>query len=316
MTMQREPDRLDALIKANGHAPGRPLPFDLRQAAYPSEEMAMVTANAVAAVARKITLRGCLIVLAALLLAALAAANGVVSWHGQYGFIYAIKHQHLSAALEALGPDCGAVIFAVLGVALALAGRRAITERILVCAMSALSVVMNLGAADLGSPRAIGVYVLPPVLFAVTTDRLIAVIRRSAIGERDRERSPWALLARLPLYPVRLALAPAETWRGLRQSVLDATPLPKPPAPPKPRQAPHPAVPARTTRPGGARPGKASKARQLIGMAADRADLAALSLPEASRLAAQIAPLLSYSTKTARVVLRAHVAQLQREVTP
>src|SRR5579871_6123030 len=44
-----------------------------------------------------------LIAVAALLLALLAAAMGVVSWHAQFAFVYAIKHQRAAAALEALG---------------------------------------------------------------------------------------------------------------------------------------------------------------------------------------------------------------------
>jgi len=74
------------------------------------------------------------------------------------------------------------VIFALLGIALARLESRAVVERMLVVACAAGSCVMNLLGADLGSPRSVAVYVMPPVLFAAMSDRLISVIRRAAIG--------------------------------------------------------------------------------------------------------------------------------------
>ena len=103
---------------------------------------------------------------ASVLLAADAAAMGVVSWHAQFAFVFAAKHQVTASALEALGLDAGAVIFALLAIALARLRRRAVIERMLVVACAAGSCSMNLLAADLGSPRAVAVYVMPPVLFA------------------------------------------------------------------------------------------------------------------------------------------------------
>ena len=107
---------------------------------------------------------------ASVLLAVEAAAMGVVSWHAQYAFVYAAKHQHTASALEALGLDAGAVIFAFLALALARLRRRAVIERVLVVVCAAGSCGMNLLAANLGSPRSVAVYVMPPVLFAATTD--------------------------------------------------------------------------------------------------------------------------------------------------
>ncbi len=78
-----------------------------------------------------------LLVVASLLLAADGAAMGVVSWHAQYAFVFAAKQQSLASALEALGLDAGAVIFALLGIALARLQRRAVVERMLVVACAA-----------------------------------------------------------------------------------------------------------------------------------------------------------------------------------
>ncbi|MGO9500150.1 MAG: hypothetical protein ACLPUO_00865 [Streptosporangiaceae bacterium] len=48
---------------------------------------------------------------ACVLLAGLAVTMGVVSWHAQYAFVLAAKHERAASALEALGVDAGAVIF-------------------------------------------------------------------------------------------------------------------------------------------------------------------------------------------------------------
>ena len=166
---------------------------------------------------------------ACVLLAGLAVTMGVVSWHAQYVFVLAAKHQRLAAALEALGLDTGAVIFAVLGIALARLGRRAVIERALVCACAAGSGGMNLLGADLGSPRSVAVFVMPPLLFAAGSDRLIAVIRRAALGPAEdgqAQRSAWRLAALALLYLLRLAAAPPSTMVGVRRALLNATPLP------------------------------------------------------------------------------------------
>ena len=110
----------------------------------------------------RITFGGVLITAAGLLLLALAAAMGAVSWHAQFAFIYAIKHVRVAAVLEALGLDCGAVVFAILGIALARLGRRAVIERALVCVCAVGSCAMNAAGADLGSPRSVAVFMMPP----------------------------------------------------------------------------------------------------------------------------------------------------------
>lgn len=57
-------------------------------------------------------------------LAVLAAAAAAVSWDAQYVLVRHVKHTPAIAALEAAIPDVGALIFASLGIALALHGRR------------------------------------------------------------------------------------------------------------------------------------------------------------------------------------------------
>jgi hypothetical protein len=183
---------------------------------------------------RSLTLSAGLLAGACILLAVLAAMMGVVSWHAQYAFVLAAKHQHLASALEALGLDAGAVIFAVLGIALARLGRRAVIERTLVCLCALGSCSMNLAGADLGSPRSAAVFAMPPLLFAAGSDRLVAVIRRAALGPREDDEarhSAWRLAGTAALYLLRLAIAPPSTMAGARRALLNATPLPAPAAP-------------------------------------------------------------------------------------
>jgi hypothetical protein len=174
---------------------------------------------------------------ACVLLAGLAVTMGVVSWHAQYAFVLAAKHQRLASALEALGLDAGAVIFAVLGIALARLGSRAVIERALVCVCAAGSCAMNLLGADLGSPRSVAAFAMPPLLFAAGSDRLVAVIRRAALGpaeDGEVQRSAWRLAV---LYLLRLAAAPPSTMAGARRALLNATPLPALTVPELPKAA-------------------------------------------------------------------------------
>ena len=233
-----------------------------------------------------------LIAAAALLLALLATAMGVVSWHAQFAFVYAIKHQRAAAALEALGLDCGAVIFSVLGIALARLGRRAAIERVLVCVCAAGSCAMNAAGADLASPRSVTAFVMPPILFAINSDRLVSVIRRSALGPKadsDAQRSAWRIAGLAALYTLRLAAAPASTARGARRALLNATPLPAPAQPDiGPEATGHGRGSGMTGGRGRAARGS-SKAAELLRIAADRHDLTTIGLDKVSRIATDIA---------------------------
>lgn len=268
----------------------------------------------------RITLGGVLLSSAGLLLLALAVAMGVVSWHAQYAFIYGIKHQELAAALEALGLDCGAVVFSILGIALARLGRRAVIERVLVCICAAGSCAMNAAGSDLGSPRSVAAFIMPPLLFAITSDRLIAVIRRSALGRADddeAQRSAWRVAGTAFLYVLRFVLAPPSTAKGARLAVLNATPLPELPPASAPAQLPagSPAALASTsheTRPRtAARHGGPTKAAQLLAIAAERHDLATVPQAEVSSIASGIAAEIGLHPGTARRVLLGHVRALQ-----
>jgi len=124
-------------------------------------------------------------------LAVLAAAAAAVSWDAQYVLVRAVKHDTAIAALEAGIPDAGAVVFASLGVALALHARRAIRARVLNVACVGISLAMNALASAPGW-RDVAIWVMPSAVYALASDTLIGVIRAWVIA---RERRTGQVLA-------------------------------------------------------------------------------------------------------------------------
>jgi len=164
------------------------------------------------------------------LLLLLAAAQGYVSFRAQYTFVDHAKHSPIPSTLEALGLDTGAVIFALLALSLARRGRHASVERVLNVACAVGSLAMNLLAADLTSPRSVTVWVMPSALYALTSDRLIAVVRRWAQSHHSTsdpggDSSAWRAFGGLGLWLLRLALDLPGTAAGFRRWVLSAAPV-------------------------------------------------------------------------------------------
>lgn len=159
-----------------------------------------------------------LLIVASVLLVVLAVGMGVVSFHAQYAYIFAEKGDHTAAWIEALGLDIGAVIFAVLGLALARLGRPAIVPRALNLACVAGSVTMNVFSAHLDEWSSIVVWAMPAVLYALTSDQLISVMRRQMIGKD--EGSPIKAARGLLLWTLRLIFGPVTTLKGFRSWVL------------------------------------------------------------------------------------------------
>ena len=165
-------------------------------------------------------------------LGVLAAAAAVVSFTAQYQMIFAARRLALVAALEAAIPDAAALVFASLGIALALHGRRALRARVLNVASVAVSVFMNAIAAAPGW-RALAIWAMPPVAYALASDTLIGVVRAWAIARQqalnirlaDDQLTPLAVLAGLVLWLLRLALAPASTLAGFRRWVIEECPV-------------------------------------------------------------------------------------------
>ena len=204
-------------------------------------------------------------------LGVLAGAAATVSYAAQYRLVDAARHLALPAALEAAIPDAAALVFACLGVAVALQGGRAIRARLLNVASAVASVFMNVIAAAPGW-RNLAVWAMPPVAYALASDTLIGVVRTGTHARRQADEGPGrtaevsllAALGGLALWLLRLGLAPRSTAAGFRAWVVEECPVapgrlaagPAPAAAPailQPRPALLPSGAARPAGPG--RPG-------------------------------------------------------------
>ena len=249
-------------------------------------------------------------------LCVLAAAAATVSFTAQYQLADATRHLPVIAALEAAIPDAAALVFACLGVALALHGRRAIRARTLNLASVGTSVFMNTIAAAPGW-RNLAIWAMPPIAYALASDTLITVVR-VIVRHQDipgpgagDTATPLAAVGALILWLLRLTLAPASTLAGFRAWVLAECPTaparraPRPPLTPAPtpRTAPSPQL-AQVPRP--------TKTARFLTLVAERhGPLAAIPLPAVAGIAAALAPQADLNTGAARTALRRAVLSVQ-----
>ena len=263
-------------------------------------------------------------------LAVLAAGAAVVSFAAQYRMVLAAKGSVPVAGLEAGIPDVAALIFATLGIALALHGKRAIRARVLNVAAVGTSVLMNALAAAPGW-RAAAIWVMPPVAYAIASDTLIGVVRAHAIARHkalqaalaEDDATPLAIVGGLLLWLLRLAVAPASTLGGFRAWVVEECPVAPgrrahPGVSPGPGRAPVttagttalPASPARTSR---AEQGSGgTKTSRFLALVADRhGPLEAFPIGEVSKVSAELAPEVGLHPGAARAALRRRVRALQ-----
>ena len=170
-----------------------------------------------------------------------------MSFAAQYQLVRAVKTTagRRIAALQAGIPDAGALVFAALGIALALHGKRALRARALNVLCVGISLAMNAIAAA-PAPRALAVWVMPAALYALASDTLIMVIRAYAIARQrdlaealadDGEATPLAIAGAFCLWLLRLVLAPWSTVAGFRTWVVEECPV-APGAPPGSRRCP------------------------------------------------------------------------------
>jgi hypothetical protein len=119
-----------------------------------------------------------------------------VSFTAQYRLVDATRHLTAIAALEAAIPDA-ALVFASLGVALALHGRRALRARTLNLASVGTSVFMNTIAAAPGW-RNLAIWAMPPIAYALASDTLIGVVRAWTLARRHHLETALAADAATP----------------------------------------------------------------------------------------------------------------------
>ena len=231
---------------------------------------------------------------AAVGLCILAAAAAAVSFTAQFRMVDATRHLAAIAALEATIPDAAALVFACLGIALALHGRHALRARALNLASVGASVFMNAIAAAPGW-RNLAIWAMPPVAYALASDTLIAVVRthhqhlNAALA--DEAATPLAILGGLILWLLRLALAPASTLAGIRAWVLAECPVA-----PAHRPAPSPHV---------AKARGETKTSRFLSLVTERhGALASIPLTRVAGISAQLAPQADLNTGAARTALR------------
>jgi hypothetical protein len=248
-------------------------------------------------------------------LCVLASAASAVSFTAQYRMVDASRHLPVVAALEAAIPDAAALVFACLGIALALHGRRALRARALNLAAVGASVFMNAIAATPGW-RNLAIWAMPPVAYALASDTLIAVVRASVIARHQHsgtglaaEATPLAILGGLILWLLRLALAPVSTLAGFRAWVLEECPV----APG--RRAARPTLPLTHARPGqgtAMQPRKATKTARFLSLVTERHGLlASIPLDRVASISAALAPQAQLNTGAARAALRRAILAAQ-----
>ena len=251
-------------------------------------------------------------------LTVLAAAAAAVSFSAQYRMVDDARGLPVIAGLEAAIPDAAALVFACLGIALALHGRRALRARFLNVAAVGTSVFMNAIAAGPGW-RAGAIWVMPPVAYALASDTLIGVVRatvtaadaatRTALA--DDEGTPLTMVGALARWLLRLAVAPASTLAGLRAWVLaecPAAPRRRAPRPGTSSESPEPR-PVRPTR-DSRRPG--TKTARFLALARDQhGPLAGIPLSSVAPISRQLAPAADLDPGAARTALRRAVLAAQ-----
>src|SRR5271169_2720200 len=246
-------------------------------------------------------------------LCVLAAAAAAVSFTAQYRMAEAARHLPAVAALEAAIPDAAALVFACLGIALALHGRRAIRARILNVAAVGTSVFMNAIAAAPGW-RNLAIWAMPPIAYALASDTLIAVVRAWALARHQHlhaalagdTATPLAILGGLILWVLRLALAPRSTLAGFRAWVLTECPV-------APGRRAAPASPLRAVlSPHVARARGETKTARFLSLVAERhGPLASIPLDRVASVSAHLASAADLNTGAARAALRKAVLAAQ-----
>ena len=243
----------------------------------------------------------------------LAAAAAVVSFTAQYRMVDATRRLAVVAGLEAAIPDAAALVFACLGIALALHGRRAIRARILNVASVGTSVFMNAIAAAPGW-RNLAIWAMPPIAYALASDTLIAVVRAWALARHqhlhaalaDDTATPLAILGGLILWLLRLALAPRSTLAGFRAWVLAECPV----APGRRAASASPLQAVLSPHVARAR-GETKTARFLSLVAERHGPLASIPLDRVASISAALAPAADLNTGAARTALRKAVLAAQ-----
>ena len=221
-------------------------------------------------------------------LCVLAGAAAAVSFTAQYRLVYAARRLALVAGLEAAIPDAAALVFACLGVALALHGRRAIRARVLNVAVGGRERVheRDRGRAGLAGPGGLG-----DAAGRLRAGQRHADRRRPRLGDRpppepaaglaDEEATLLAVLGGLLLWLLRLGWPRPPRWPGSARWVIEECPVApgRRAARPAPAAEPVPEPNAAAAAPRGSGPRGGTKTARFLALVAERhGPLAAIPL--------------------------------------
>jgi hypothetical protein len=257
-----------------------------------------------------------LIATGAVLLLALGCGLLAVSYAAQYAYVLHERGQHVASLIEAGALDVGMIIFALLAMGLARAGKPAKIERAAVVACAAGSALMNFAPAQASDWRSVLAWTMPPIFLAFVVDRVVRTIQRHVLGE-DEGRSPWAVLglavyrlarftALTVLYSLRFVIDRRGTWAGVKQAIILATPLPaaRPAQPQASRRAAKAATTERKIAAAASGAWPTTKTAQLLDLVKQRhGELAEIPLDQVSRIATALAAEAGLHPASARTAL-------------
>jgi len=250
-------------------------------------------------------------------LGVLALAAAAVSFDAQFIMVRAVKHLTAIAGLEAGIPDVGSAIFASLGIALSLRGKRAIRARALNVLCVGVSLGMNALAAAPGW-RDLAIWIMPSAIYALASDTLIQVLRAWVISRRREledtdETTPLDILGRLILWNLRLILDPGGTIHGFRTWVLECAPV----APGRVAEIENrkPKAIANPNRPKARKPraltADTKRARFMALVGQRHGPLVSIDPAHVSKISAELAPEIGYDAGSARRELAKAVKAVQ-----
>ena len=219
------------------------------------------------------------------------------------------RHLPAIAALEAAIPDAAALVFACLGIALALHGRRALRARALNLAAVGTSVFMNAIAAAPGW-RNLAIWAMPPIAYALASDTLIGVVRAWTLARQHHLTAALAADAATPLAVARradlvaAAPGPGPGLHRVRVPRLGPGRMPGRPRPPRP-----PAPAPRTA--DGSEEGDQDRPVPFFGRPNGTARSPPSPLIASPPISAALAPQVGLNTGAARTALRKAVLAAQ-----
>lgn len=153
-----------------------------------------------------------LLALASCVLLALACASAWLSYHAQVSYVLAHNgNQAAEARIWALLLDTGTAGVSLLSLYEALRRRPGVATRISLLGCIAASVTMNVLHAPARSPGGYLVAAVPPVMYAVFLEHLLANLRSLLIADEQR-RTPWRTLVLWINFPLLM-------WSGRRGSL-------------------------------------------------------------------------------------------------